>query len=387
MRPPFDRLLSMARPVVGVGLGAVSWPVDLVAAIVTAVLRGGRMPLLVSGWQCRRVQRWIGFGQAAPPAPTSVPRSVGYLLTRVPIGLLAAVVLGLLLYGCWAVVAVLGSWLFDLHLPVADSVATVPVRSMTVAALVPVGLILLFLDLTGIAGVAALDRLAAEHWFRPTRSELLQRRVEELTVSRHDLIRALDSERSRIERDLHDGIQQRVVALGLLVGRARRQLEPQQAGSALLEQAQREAADLLDDLRDVAWRVSPATLESEGLAAALHRLAEQAGTPVTVHWAAPTRLPAAVESCVFHLVSEALTNVARHARATRTDVRLDGPTGTASDRRLSVRVTDDGVGGAVPRPGHGLAGLTGRVEAAGGTLSISSPPSGPTRLEAVLPCT
>lgn len=385
VRPPSSRLRSVTRPVMGVALGAVSWPVDLIAAS-GGMLRRPHLLKMISRWQQLRVRRWIGSHRTRSEVPTPPRRAIGYLLLRVPIGILSAVVLGLLLYGCWSTLAVLGSWLFGARLPWADIVDTEPITTPTVLALLPVGLVLLFLNLTGIAGVASLERVAADYWLHPSPTEQLQRRVDELTVSRSDLVRALDAERSRIERDLHDGVQQRVVALGLLVGRARRQLEPQHPGQPLLEQAHQEASGLLDDLRDVAWRINPATLESEGLLAALTRLADRADPPTTVRWDQPTRLPPAVESCIFHLVAEALTNVARHARATQAVVIIDCAAESRPEQRIRVRIVDDGVGGAVPRPGHGLAGLTGRAEAAGGSLAISSPPSGPTELEAVLPC-
>jgi signal transduction histidine kinase len=234
----------------------------------------------------------------------------------------------------------------------------------------------------GLFGVGVLDRAAAARWLSPSRSERLAAQVESLTVSRAELLAALDAERGRIERDLHDGVQQRAVALGLLVNRARRAVEPGSSGALLLEKAGREAELLVTDLRDVAWRVRPTALDTHGLAPVLAELVSRSGVAAELEWADPVRLPSGVETTVYYVVAEALTNVAKHSGAGKARVSVS----LAPDDVVHVVIADDGVGGAVQRPGHGLAGLAGRVAAAGGTLAVDSPAGGPTRIEVTLPC-
>lgn len=376
----------------GAALGAVTWPLDLVFAAVALVRRPtppGPVGSLVT-WHRRRAVRFLGWADDGP-ALTSA-RAAGYLLARTGAGVLGTLVLGLLAYGLFAVVAGVASWLFDVRLTVDEAFQGEGLTTAGLLGMVPVGAILLYLDLMGLIGVALLDRSAAARWLAPSRSERLAAQVESLTVSRAELLAALDAERGRIERDLHDGVQQRAVALGLLVNRARRAVGAS-SGSSLLEQAAREAELLVTDLRDVAWRVRPTTLDTHGLAPVLAELVSRAEVPTVLDWPEPVRLPPDVETTVYYVVAEALTNVAKHSGAGKARVAVAVGRGDSAggvrpglDPEVRVEVTDDGVGGAVPRPGHGLAGLTGRVAAAGGALTVDSPSGGPTRIEVTLPC-
>ncbi|GAB2481483.1 sensor histidine kinase [Promicromonospora xylanilytica] len=378
----------------GAALGAVTWPVDLVGA-VAALVRRPTPPEVVGSlvaWHRRRTVRFLGWADPAVGALTSA-RAARYLAARVGVGLVGTLVLGLLGYGLFGVVVSLASWLFDVRLTVDASFQGDGLSTRDVLVLVPIGAVLLYLNLMGLVGVGLLDRSAAARWLAPSRSERLEAQVESLTVSRAELLAALDAERGRIERDLHDGVQQRAVALGLLVNRARRAVGASSSGSLLLEQAAREAELLVTDLRDVAWRVRPTALDTHGLAPVLAELVSRAGVPTELEWDSPGRLPAGVETTVYYVVAEALTNVAKHAGAGSAgvlvrvrgagDVAGDGVPGGAS---VDVVISDDGVGGAVLSPGHGLAGLAGRVAAAGGTLAVDSPAGGPTRIEVTLPC-
>jgi signal transduction histidine kinase len=191
---------------------------------------------------------------------------------------------------------------------------------------------------------------------------------------------AVDGERRRIERDLHDGVQQRLVALGMLIGRARRSHHPDRADQLLL-QAHEESRRALTELREVAWRVYPTVLDEAGLHAALETVAERTTLPVhlTYDVEAPPA-PRQVETVAYFVVSEAVTNVVKHSGATRIKVALhrDGPT-------LAVRVEDDGTGGADPA-GGGLNGLASRVAALDGRFRVDSPAGGPTTVIAELPC-
>lgn len=383
----------------GATLGAVTWPVDLVFSVVS-LLRGptpiGPVQSLVA-WHRRRTVRFLGWTDDG--VVLTSPRAARYLFGRVGVGLVGTLVLGLLAYGMFAVVAGLASWLFDVRLTVDEAFQGDGLSTAGLLGMIPVGAILLYLDLMGLIGVALLDRSAAARWLAPSRSERLEAEVESLTVSRADLLAALDAERGRIERDLHDGVQQRAVALGLLVNRARRAVGSSSSDSLLLEQAAREAELLVTDLRDVAWRVRPTTLDTHGLAPVLAELVSRAEPPTALEWDSPERLPPSVETTIYYVVSEALTNVAKHSSATEAEVRVAvgrapafdpasvGRAGRDPDaENVRVTITDNGTGGALPHPGHGLAGLTSRVATAGGTLTVDSPPGGPTKIEVTLPC-
>ena len=311
----------------GAALGAVTWPVDLVFSVVSllrpSLLRRptpfGPVRSLVA-WHRRRTVRFLGWVDDG--VVLTSPRAARYLVGRVGVGLVGTLVLGLLAYGLFAVVAGLASWLFDVRLTVDEAFADGGLTTAGVLGMVPVGAILLYLDLMGLIGVALLDRSAAARWLAPSRSERLAAQVESLTVSRADLLAALDAERGRIERDLHDGVQQRAVALGLLVNRARRAVGASSSGSLLLEQAAREAELLVTDLRDVAWRVRPTTLDTHGLAPVLAELVSRAEPPTVLAWDSPERLPPSVETTIYYVVSEALTNVAKHSGAEKAEVRI-----------------------------------------------------------------
>jgi signal transduction histidine kinase len=208
----------------------------------------------------------------------------------------------------------------------------------------------------------------------------LEQRLEELRASRARLVRAGDAERRRLERDLHDGAQARLVGLALLLGAARRRAGDDAQLASLLSRAQEELQTGLEELRELARGIHPAVLTDHGLGPALEALAGRSPVPVTLDAPAGERLPGPVESAAYFVVSEALTNVAKYARASRADVtvrRVDG--------RVSVEVADDGVGGADAANGSGLRGLADRVAALDGTLSLESPAGGGTRLHAEIP--
>jgi signal transduction histidine kinase len=209
----------------------------------------------------------------------------------------------------------------------------------------------------------------------------LRARVEALQASRDRAVDSADAERRRIERDLHDGAQQRLVALAMDLGMARAKLETDPAAAtALVGQAHEEAKRALAELRDLARGIHPAVLEDRGLDAAISALAARSPVPVEVD-VTGGRLPGPVESAAYFVVAEALTNAAKHARAAEIGVRI------ARHRDLLiVEVIDDGVGGADPARGTGLRGLADRVAAVDGHLTITSPAGGPTVIRAELPC-
>ena len=204
--------------------------------------------------------------------------------------------------------------------------------------------------------------------------------VAELRRSRVDLVDAFETERRRIERDLHDGVQQRLVALTMTLGRAEMEV-PEGEGQALVREAHEQAELALEELRGTVRGIHPRVLVDHGLAAAVHELADRAPVPVIVDIAVPGRLPGPVEAAAYFVVSEALTNLSRHARARTAQVHA-----WCRDDRVVVSVVDDGVGGADEAAGSGLAGLRIRLEALGGLLQVHSPPGGPTEVRMECPC-
>ncbi|WP_245869766.1 sensor histidine kinase [Actinomadura meyerae] len=211
----------------------------------------------------------------------------------------------------------------------------------------------------------------------------LRRRTEHLQASRARGVDAAEFERRRIERDLHDGAQQRLLAVAMDIGRARAKLDDDPEGArALIEQAHAGTKEAITELRDLARGIYPAILTDRGLDPALSGLAGRAPVPVQVHVDLPERPPAAVESIAYFIVAESLANVAKYARATQVSVRV-----AREDRWVVVEVIDNGVGGATARRGGGLAGLADRAATIDGMLIVDSPPGGPTIIRADLPCT
>jgi len=209
----------------------------------------------------------------------------------------------------------------------------------------------------------------------------LAERLEELRASRARLVEAGDAARRRLERDLHDGAQSRLVALALLLRAARGRAGEDAELARLLDAAQDELGTSLAELRELARGIHPAVLTERGLEPALQSLVSRAPVPVTVEADGEERLPGPVESAAYFVVSEALANVAKYARATHATVTVERRNGN-----LAVEVADDGVGGADAAHGSGLRGLADRLEALDGTLSLESPAGRGTRLRASIPC-
>jgi signal transduction histidine kinase len=202
-----------------------------------------------------------------------------------------------------------------------------------------------------------------------------------LAASRVRLVEAGDTERRRLERNLHDGAQQRLVSLALKLRLVRGNLRKNpEAAETLLAEADSELDHALEELRELARGIHPAVLTDRGLEVAIRALAERAPVPVDLTRLPEDRLPESVEAAIYYLVAEAITNVAKYAQATRASVAVERSNGFAT-----VVVRDDGVGGAEPVPGSGLAGLADRVEALGGRLHIESPAGWGTELTAEIP--
>ena len=228
--------------------------------------------------------------------------------------------------------------------------------------------------LTAAAASMALEhaRLQAE----------VRAQLEQVRASRTRIVEAGDAERRRLERDLHDGAQQRLVTLSLALGMARdRAAAADPELGSLIDSASKEAREALTELRELARGIHPAVLTETGLTGAVQALVERSPVPTTITAVPDERFPAAIEATAYFVVSEALANVAKHARADGAQVLIRKFPG-----RLLVEVSDDGAGGVRPERGSGLRGLADRVASVGGVLRVDSPPGGGTRLEADIPC-
>ncbi|WP_327257992.1 sensor histidine kinase [Streptomyces sp. NBC_01244] len=265
-----------------------------------------------------------------------------------------------------------------------DSQATVLKEWTTVSWPQAIGIALLGLLLFGVCGyvlgaVAVARAELTRLLIAPPEPELGER-VTELVRSRVRLVDAFEAERRRIERDLHDGAQQRLVALTMTLGLARLDAPPGPLADQLAK-AHEEAGKTLAELRELIQGIHPKVLTDYGLGAAIADAADRSAVPVDVTVDLASRLPEAVEAAAYFVVCEALANVGKHSGAARATV-----TGRHERGRLTVEVHDDGRGGADTGRGSGLTGLADRVSVLDGRLALSSPPGGPTLLRVEIPC-
>jgi len=327
-------------------------------------------PLPAGGW-------WVRLrARLGDPATW---KDLTFLLLQFPFGLVsfivACVVLGIGLQGLtlplwyWAIPDGVDVGVFHVH------------ELWQALALMPVGALVLLL---GIPALGALGRVYvgyAEVLLGSNTDPALTAEMSDLRDARSRIIEAADAERRRIERDLHDGAQQRLVALALTLRMAeKRAAEGEPAAAELVRQAGDEAGLALKELRDLARGIHPAILTNRGLAAALQDLAARSAVPVEVVAAPSERLPDQVEAAAYFVVSECLANVDKHARATVARVSVE-----PHDGDLVVTVTDDGVGGAQLDDGSGLQGLEDRVGALEGKIAVESPPGEGTTVLATIP--
>jgi signal transduction histidine kinase len=414
-RPTLHALAGLAA---GVGVGAVlaglvviwlaaiwsliDWPVGGWGRAVVYAAAALAGPVLLLLWSVRggaalqraRFRSLLGVEIPAPPrdaaggwalrpvralrAPATW-RQLGYHL----LALVGGTAGGALVAACWsapvlAVAYLAGGW--------GDGRRTAAGLGLVVLSAV------LLLAAPWVArGVARADEAAARALLGPSRGEELALRVESLARSRADIVAATDAERRRIERDLHDGTQRRLVSLAMQLGMARASLTdaPEPVRQAV-EQAHDEATEALTELRHLVRGLHPAVLDDRGLDAALSGIAANAPLPVRLRVDVATRCAPGIEAVAYFVVSEALTNVAKHADASQAAVTVE-----RSGDRLRIVVADDGRGGATldagaaPRAdggGTGLRGLAQRAAAVDGTFSVHSPPGGPTVITVELPC-
>jgi len=327
-----------------------------------------------AGYRWGIVPRWRMFTERATWG------EIGYGLLRLPVSAVAATVS----VAAWAAgLVMLTLPLYNSLLPsggakIGDFVLGGTPR-MTASAVI--GLLVLLAAAQLTRGFAVADAALSRRLLGPRRD--LAARVTELEISRERVVDAAEAERRRMERDLHDGAQQRLVALAMELGRAKAKFaDDPDAARILVDQAHAQAKEALTELRNLVRGVHPPVLTERGLDAALSGLAALCPIPVDVHVDVPVRPKSAVEAVAYFMVAEALTNVAKHSRARHAKVVVEGH---GYPGTLTVMVSDDGIGGAdVHSPG--LSGLADRVAGVDGRLSVESPSGGPTIIAAELPC-
>jgi signal transduction histidine kinase len=308
-------------------------------------------------------------------------RQVAYHLLAGPALACAAIVA----VGVWLAGAVFGLiYAYAWALPTASAFH----RDTYGSTAPPLGPIMTFAGLAGLVAapwltslVASLDARAGRALLGPSRAEELEHRVQQLTQTRAGVVDAADAERRRLERDLHDGTQQRLVSLAMNLGMARAQAGNAEQANQAIAEAHEEAKAALAELRDLIRGLHPAVLEDRGLDAALSGIIARTPIPCRLTVDLPRRPAPVIEAVAYFVVSEGLSNIVKHAQATEAAVFVQ-----RSGDRLHVIVTDDGVGGADPSRGTGLAGLARRAASVDGTFEIDSPPGGPTLLTVDLPC-
>jgi signal transduction histidine kinase len=381
----FVALVTLAA--VGFGLLIVWVGVPILAATMVGWT-------LAAGLERRRVRLFFGVEIPTPyrPAPDggvlrklrgragdpAVWRDLGYLVLLFPVGVgeFVVVVAGL---SVSAAVFALPALAFTQPHAAFHSPSDAPPIGVAVAAAVlavPVAVVVLLL----FAGIGRVHVGLARALLGPSRSSRLEKQVSSLTDTRSRAVESALDDRRRIERDLHDGAQQRLVALALDLGMAKEKLASDpDAARELVEGAHEEAKRALSEIRDLVRGIHPAVLTDRGLDAAVSALAARMPIPVSVCVEVRDRPPDAVESTAYFIVSEALANVAKHSGATAAavTVREEGD-------QLVVEVVDDGAGGADVVGGTGLRGLAARVEALDGTFTVAD--GAGTTVRAELPC-
>jgi signal transduction histidine kinase len=369
-------LLCGVAPSAAVAAGVLAQVDSGSSRLTPVVLPLVALALLLSGPVVARYERWRLRLLEPGPAPDRRPRAAGAGQRALEAG-----------YG---VVCVVVLWLIDLAvvglslvLPVGLTVMALRsadagwgVQAAMAAAAVALTPLAAY-PLTAWAGARAALARAVLAGGEPE----LDRRLVEVTRSRARLVDAFELDRRRIERDLHDGAQQRLVALTVSLGLAKLDLQPGSDAAAQVGAAHEQAKQALAELRELLNGVHPQVLTDRGLPAAVDDAAGRSPVPVVTDVVLPRRLPPGVEVAAYFAACEALANLAKHSRASRASVW-----GRLVDGVLVLEVRDDGAGGADPAGGTGLTGLADRVAVVDGRLLLSSPPGGPTLVRVEIPC-
>jgi signal transduction histidine kinase len=345
-----------------------------------ALLLDVRIPAPMDGPPAARPARlWSRFWR--PFASAQTWKYFGYALLRWPLSMVEVSLVVTVWGVALAMIALPGyNWVLPRDGTLFGGSMPMPSGAWGLAAAAAAGLALLLAAPQLTWALVLADAAVARLLLGAGRTRL-RARIGELERSRARVVDSAEAERRRIERDLHDGAQQRLVALAMDLGRARaRFADDPEAARSIVDQAHAEAKAALLELRNLVRGVHPPVLTDRGLDAALSGLAALSPVPVAVHVDVTARPSVSVEAIAYFVVAEALTNVAKHSRATGATVSV----GRHGDT-LRVVISDDGIGGADPR-GQGLAGLADRVNGVDGRLTVQSPAGGGTMITAVLPC-
>jgi signal transduction histidine kinase len=376
-------ILIVGLPVVMLTIRVNRWLCDLerrrAALVLGAPIPAAyRPPRRDGGWLSR-----LGGALADP----QTWKDLGWLTLVGPIGL-AGFILAVTAWATVISLVAMPAWYWSLaHTSNPVELGLFHVTSLPLALLTSaIGLVLVPVAAWLVHVKALADAHLARLCLQPTDRAALAARVERLTETRAGAVDAAHVELTRIERDLHDGAQARLVALAMDLGMAERKLDSDDPTAAreLMGEARDEARRALAELRDLVRGIGPSILRDRGLDAALTSLVAGRTPAVDLRVDVPIRPASATETAAYFVVAETLTNVAKHSGGQHVSVRAwvePGP-----DGRLVVEVSDDGRGGADPRHGSGLAGLAKRIGALDGAFTVTSPQGGPTTIRAELPC-
>jgi signal transduction histidine kinase len=370
-------LALVGLPLLGLTLRLASW-----FAVAERARMGLMLGVRVPAWpaESRAGYRWGIVPRRRVLAERATWGEIGYALLRLPVSVVA-VTISIAFWSASLVLLTLPLYNKDLPSGGAKIGDVVFTGTATMATSAAIGLVLLLIAPQLTRGFGRLDA-GLSRWLLGPPSDLAAR-VIELEDSRERVMDAAETERRRIERDLHDGAQQRLVALAMDLGRAKaRFADDPEAAASLVDQAHAQAKEALTELRNLVRGVHPPVLTERGLDAALSGLAALCPIPVDVHVDVPVRPKSAVEAVAYFMVAEALTNVAKHSRASQAKVVVEGH---GFPGTLTVMISDDGIGGA-KADSPGLSGLADRVSGVDGRLSVESPSGGPTIIAAELPC-
>jgi signal transduction histidine kinase len=381
------------------------------AAVTGLSLGVGLLPLFLVGIPVLTATAWVAIGiahferarfslllgETIPPPPGPAPggawwqpllqplrmastwRQLGYCLLWLPVGIIDFTIT----VAIWAIpLALIALPTYNFALPRGGaSIGGLVVHGpLELAGAVLAGLVILLAAPLVVRGLATMETALARVLLGPG-TRALAARVAQLEDSRARVVGAAEAERLRMERDLHDGAQQRLVSVAMELGRAKAKFSTDPEGARdLIDRAHAEAKEALVELRQLVRGVHPPVLTDRGLDAAVSGLAALSPIPVAVNVDIPVRPSLTIESIAYFVVAESLANVAKHARAQHASVDIRAVAGV-----LSISVRDDGVGGADPT-GGGLSGLADRVAGVDGHLRIDSPPGGPTVIQVELPC-
>jgi signal transduction histidine kinase len=363
-------------PILGLTLRIATWFAAAERARLAFMLG---VPIPAWPAESRAGYRWGLVPRRRTLAQRASWGELGYGLLRLPVSAVALTVS----VSFWAAgLVMLALPFYNKYLPAGGAeLGDTVLRGTSVTVTSALGLVVLIVAAQVTRGFAIADAAMSRRLLGPPSD--LAARVTELEISRERVVDAAEGERRRIERDLHDGAQQRLVALAMELGRAQAKFTDDPEGARkLVDQAHAQAKEALTELRNLVRGVHPPVLTERGLDAALSGLVALCPVPVDMHVDVPVRPKSAVEAVAYFVVAEALTNVAKHSRANHAKIVVEGH---GYPGTLTVMISDDGIGGADAH-GPGLSGLADRVSGVDGRISVESPSGGPTIIAAELPC-